>query len=277
MKMKSLVTLPLLAALAFPAAADDRYYAKAIESASPRGAGYISNLIDTIPQFVHGGDNEGKWFTTITLVNFRSTAVTVPVSFLKDGGAAFEVPLAGIGRRSSVDVQIPAGGSATLATDQGSADPLGAGFARITVPCASATECGDVGGFAVFTQKVPGRPDFESVVPLLSSIAGKFVLPFDNTANTATGVAIVAPKFNANDGADRTLRVVARNEAGAVILDQNVTMKANGHESYVLAQRFAALAGIRGTIEYSTQDFVTVLGLRFNSTGPFTSIPPFER
>lgn len=277
MNIRRFLSLSLLTLLAVQAFADDRFFARAIESGGGRVAGYISNLTDTMPQFVHGGDDVGRWFTTITLVNFRSTAITVPVNFYSDGGTPLEVPIAGRGRVSSVSLDIPAGGTVTIATDQASTDPLSTGFARITVPCPSASECGDVGGSAVFTQKVPGRPDFESVVPLLSSLAGKYVVPFDNTAGFATGIAIATPKFNAAETADRTVRVVAKSEAGAVLLEQNVTMKANGHDFYDLATRFPQLAGARGTIEFSTQDFVVVLGLRFNSTGAFTTLPPYER
>lgn len=277
MNIKRLFQLSLVALLAVQAFADDRFFARAVEAGKSREAGYISNMTDTMPQFVHGGGDVGKWFTSITLVNFRPAAVSVPVNFYADGGAPLEVPVVGRGRVSSLNLDIPAGGTVTIATDQDSTDPLTTGFARITVPCPSASECGDIGGSAVFTQKVPGRPDFESVVPLLSSLAGKYVVPFDNTTGFATGIAIATPKFNAAETADRTVRVVAKSEAGAVVFDQNVTMKANGHDFYDLATRFPQLAGARGTLEFSTQDFVVVLGLRFNSTGAFTALPPYER
>lgn len=277
MNTQKLLSLSLLALLAMPGFADDRFYARAVEASKQRAAGYIPNMNDTMPQFVHGGDEIGKWFTTINLVNFRSTAVTVPVNFYADGGAPLEVPVIGRGRVSSLSVDIPPGGTVTIATDQSSPDPLLTGFARITVPCPSTTECGDVGGSAVFTQKVPGRPDFESVVPLLSSLAGKYVIPFDTAAGYLTGIALATPKFDASETADRTVRVVVKNDTGAVVMDQAVTMKANGHDFYDLATRYPQLNGMRGTIEFSTQDFVVAIGLRFNSTGAFTTIPPYER
>lgn len=268
-----LVTVALLTALAVPSFADDRFYAKAVEASIPHSAAYISNLTDTVPQFVTGGG----WATTITLINFRSTAVTVPVKFYLDGGAALEVPILGLGNRSSVDVNLPAGGSATIATDPAAAGNVRVGFARMTVPCTSPTACGEIGGFAVFTQRVAGRPDFEAVVPMASSLAGKYVISMDNTAGFATGVAVAAPTYSATETGNRTVVMTVKDENGNVLHTENLDLKANGHTSFSIKTRVPALADKRGTIEFTTSAFVSVLGLRFQDQGSFTSTPAYER
>lgn len=274
MSMKTVALFTLAAALAAPTFADDRTYAKNVEFGRTKTtAAYVSNLADTMPQFVSGGG----WSTTITLINFRPAAVTVPVSFYLDGGAALEVPIVGIGNRSTVEVTIPAGGSATLATDPAAGGNVRQGFARLDVPCTNPSDCGEVGGFAVFTQRVAGRPDFEAVVNVLSSLAGKYVVAFDTTSGFATGLAIATPSFATGDTADRTVRLIARDEAGTVLVQDTVTMKANGQQAFSLTDKYSQLANHRGTVEVSTTDYVTVLGLRFNPSGAFTTIPPYER
>lgn len=78
-------------------------------------------------------------------------------------------------------------------------------------------------------------------------------------------------------GAAWAANITARiwGEDGSQLVTQTVSMCAGGHASFVLPDRFAATAGRRGIIQFQNADGVGLagIGLRFNSSGGFTSMP----
>jgi hypothetical protein len=133
---------------------------------------------------------------------------------------------------------------------------------------------GPVAGFAIFRMRGPDGRDAEGTAPLESGGAASLILPFDNTAGFATGVALV----NATSDAV-IITATIRDDNGAQIGLQAVALPAMGHTSFEVAGRFSMTSGRRGIIEFSNTvgGAVTGLGLRFSPFGSFTSIPGTAR
>ena len=69
--------------------------------------------------------------------------------------------------------------------------------------------------------------------------------------------------------------VTIRDDTGAVILVNTIPMPAQGHTSFNLVERYALTAQKRGTVEFRAPSAgqLSVLGLRFNPTSAFSTIP----
>jgi hypothetical protein len=121
---------------------------------------------------------------------------------------------------------------------------------------------GDIGGFAIFKYAPTGQ---EAVVPLETRNSPSYVLAFDNTGVLATGVAI------ANVAAQpANIPVVIRDDTGAPIGTDTISLPAQGHTSFVLTGNYAITKGKRGTIEFDTplSGNICALGLRSNGSMP---------
>ena len=114
----------------------------------------------------------------------------------------------------------------------------------------------------------------EAVVPLESRGASAYVLAFDNTHDTATGIAV----NSVSTAAQVSVPVVVRDETGVQIAADVLTMAPNGHYAFTLGvDRYTAAAAIRGTIEFDKPPNAQIgaLGIRI-PTGPahtFTTLP----
>ena len=222
----------------------------------------MSTSDEIVPQVVSGGG----WQTTFTFVSAEDAAVSFPITFRTADGQPWRVPMQGQTATDRAVVMLPPRGTVTLATSD--AGPLTQGWAQLDLPC-----CPDVGGYAVFKQSVPGRPDFEAVVPFGRTFNARSLMMFDNTAGYATGIAIVST----SSFIDATVTVAIRDEAGnRIALDQFRLNRLN-KQVFVLAERWPEAAGRKGSIEFSSSPGqISVLGLRFNSGGAFTSVHSLE-
>ncbi len=133
------------------------------------------------------------------------------------------------------------------------------------------TTNGNVGGFVLFRYEPRGQ---EAVVPLESRSASAFLLAFDNTANTATGVAV-----NNASASSVNIPVVLRDDTGAQIGTGAIPLNANGHSSFVLATQFPATANIRGTVEFYAPSgaMIGALGIRTPVALTFTTLPALAK
>jgi len=61
-----------------------------------------------------------------------------------------------------------------------------------------------------------------------------------------------------------------------VLVTENITMGADAHLSFSLAQRYPMVLGKAGTVEIGSSA-AAALGLRFNPSGSFTSVPPIPK
>ena len=216
----------------------------------------------------------GYWTTTITLVNTGSSQAQARLSFFDDngnplalqlsfpsssGGAIPQVLLLA----STLDRTLNPGAELVIQTTGANSAPTLVGWAQLLTN-------GAIGGFAVFSQAI-GSANQEAEVPLENRNAGGYVVPFDDTNGGATGIALANVSAQAANTA-----ITIRDATGAVILTDTLTLPAMGHTSFDLVSRYASsTAQRRGTLEFSTPvaGQISVLGLKFNGTGAFSTIP----
>ena len=240
-----------------------------------------NNALTTIPALANVGTGGGSiahlasggdgWQTTFVLVNTGTTATSVTLSFFTDQtGVPMPLPLT-FPQGSIADTTAPlvtrnlAAGATLIVVSTGAPDLL-TGSAQIST-------AGKVSGFVIFRHN-----DQEAVVPLESRNASAYVLAFDNTNSTATGIAVnsvsTAPQVS--------IPVVVRDEAGTQIAADIITMAPNGHYAFTLgSDRYPAAAAIRGTIEFDKppNGQIGALGIRIptGAAHTFTTLPALAK
>jgi hypothetical protein len=222
----------------------------------------------SIAHLASGGDG---WQTTFVLVNTGTAATSVTLNFFADQtGAPMPLPLT-FPQGNIPDTRAPgvtqnlAAGATLIAVSTGAPDLL-TGSAQLSTT-------GNVSGFVIFRHN-----NQEAVVPLESRNASAYVLAFDNTNGTATGVAVnsvsTAPQVN--------IPVVVRDQTGTQIAADVITMAANGHYAFTLgSDRYPAAAAIRGTIEFDKppNGQIGALGIRIptGAAHTFTTLPALAK
>jgi hypothetical protein len=216
----------------------------------------------------------GYWTTTITLVNTGSSPALARLSFFDDNGNPLALPLSFPSASggaiplvlllaSTLDRTLNPGAELVIQTTGANSAPTLVGWAQLLTN-------GAIGGFAVFSQAI-GSADQEAEVPLENRNASGYVVPFDNTNGAATGIALANISAQAVNTA-----ITIRDFTGAVILTDTLALPAMGHTSFNLTDRYgSSTAQRRGTLEFDTPSAgqISVLGLRFNATGAFSTIP----
>lgn len=203
------------------------------------------------------------WKTTIILANTDTVPANFTLNFWKADGTPLSLPLIGQGSQQQVTGQIPVNGAMTLETPGGAAGTFSQGWGQLTTS-------NSIGGATIFRASVPGRPDFEASVPVLTPVGQRLILPYDNSNGFATAVALVNPDPN-------NAAVITANayDEGGNLLGSSViiNLPPNGQLAFALTDKFAASAGHRGAANFSSSGaLLTGLGLRFSPAGPFTSI-----
>ncbi len=253
-----------------------------------------NNALTTIPALAQVGTGGGSiahvasggdgWKTTFVLVNTGGTAASATLSFFNDqAGLPLTLPLGfpqtgDGGTIMSVSTyttpQMAAG--ATLIIESSGAPQLLTGSAQIT-------SAGNVSGFVIFRHN-----DQEAVVPLESRNAQAYIIAFDNTNGTATGIAV-----NAVSAPDQTqpvnIGVTIRDDAGTALPGgDTITLAPNGHYAFTLGldryQTVPNILNIRGTIEFATPQFpvgivIGAVGIRIpaGATPTYTTLPALAR
>ena len=238
-----------------------------------------SKTLTTIPALANVGINGGSiahiasgngWQTTFVLVNTGTTAAQVNLNFFADvTGAPLSLPLS---------FPLLGGGAATV--DNHVSQSLAAGATLLvqsaaplldptpTIGSAQLTTNGHVGGFVIFRYNPNGQ---EAVVPLESRTAGGYIIAFDNTSSTATGIAINSVSTQAVN-----VPVIVRNDAGVPIATDTLNLAANGHLAFTLvSDKYSVTQNIRGTIEFDTPAGAQIgaLGIRIPVAHTFTTLP----
>ncbi len=241
-----------------------------------------SNTLTTIPALANVGVTGGSiahlttgngWQTTFVLVNTGTSAATAHLKFFADAGSPLSLPLAfpqAVGGTtaagSTVDRLLAAGATLIVQSTAPLSDPAP------TVGSAQLTADGNIGGFVIFRFNPNGQ---EAVVPLESRTAGAYVIAFDNTGNTATGIAINSVSTQAVN-----IPVIVRDDTGAQIATDSISLAANGHLSFTLASdKYPSTGNIRGTIEFDTPAGTQMgaLGIRIPVAHTFTTLPALAR
>ena len=220
---------------------------------------------EILPQIAIGGG----WQTEITLYNTGPGQTVLKANFYQDNGQPWIINLAGIGQNNEFFLTLAANQLLELRPVGGS--QLQQGWVQLDQQDNFAS---DVFYFGVFRQSVPGRPDFEATVPPASFITRHSFVVFNNTNGFRAGIALLnANRFNT---APVTVRI--RDENGNDILIDSFDLPPLNKTVFDLGVRYPSTEGRRGSIEFTTPPggTVTALGLRFNPTGPFTSVHAFE-
>ncbi len=211
-----------------------------------------------VPQVVDGGG----WQTTIRLANLAPGAVRYQLLFFADDGSALSLPFAGIGTFSAVNGVIAPGGTATIRT-------LGEG-SRTVQGWAQLDMDGLIGGFAVVSQKVPGRPAEQASIPISSRFSTDFAIAFDNTGSLITSVALVNP----SPLVAAVVTVFLRDESGVELARDTLTLPPLSHSADTLPHAYPITAGRRGMAEFFTfAPQLSGVGLLFDGNGGFTYSP----
>jgi len=229
--------------------------------AKRQSTSYFSSSIDgVIAQLVDGG----SWKTIITLVNLDTTSANYTLRFYSDSGTPLSLDTSA-GSGSVLTGTLPVGGSRIIET-AGTKATLSQGWALLETSNRSS-------GNAIFRQSVPGRPDFEASMPIVTYVNDDtYFLPFDNVTSS-TGVAIANPLSYTGI----TVYLTFRDEQGNQILIERLELGRLAHTAFSLAERFPQSAGRRGVVEISTSALtMSVLGLRFGAQS-FTSLLPLTR
>jgi hypothetical protein len=251
---------------------------------TPLGA---STTLTTIPALANIGTNGGSiahiavsngWQTTFVLVNAGTASGVAHLKFFDNGGnplpLSVSYPQTGAAATtvSSADPTLAAGAMLMVQANGALTDPLQTGSAQLTT-------IGNISGFVIFRYQPNGQ---EAVVPLESRNASAYLLAFDNTGGTATGIAV-----NTVSAGVANIPVIVRNDSGAQIGAHVINLSANGHFSDTLGQYsttlqtvlFPETAGLRGTLEFDAPagGQIGALGIRVAVAHTFTTLPALAK
>ncbi|MRR37691.1 hypothetical protein EG829_24165 [bacterium] len=241
-------------------------------SAGGSRSAYLFDTAVIFPHLAVGQGTNEQWETLFVIVNLSVNSAQFNLGFFDKTGAPMTVTFgtskdAAAATESYLTATLPAEGSMTIKV-RNDGQPLRTGFAILEPPSSSQR----LGGYAVFRQTVPGRPQFEAVVPLCDYDDWTFYMPFDNTSGLATGMALLNP----SDSKDATVSLMFLGENGELLLETSLPLKWGEQTSFSLQDKYPSLAGKRGTLyAESSTDYLSALGLRFNigGGGAFTSLP----
>jgi hypothetical protein len=225
-----------------------------------------------------GAASGGTWYTSFTLLNPSAQKVRLTISFFSDSGDRLALPvnrLSGLNTGFYVDLDP---NSASYVDTSGATPQTVAGWATVEwSPTISSSPTPSV--IAVFAQHVPGRSeDYEAAVPMSSGSKEPVAIPVYTWDGSSTGVALAN---SSNKGI--SVLVVGRDSNGSVQVSTNLTLPAQSHTSFSVADRFPAMKNLLGTLVFTPQGLssadtggLSIVALRFNKTGSFTTIQAIQ-
>jgi hypothetical protein len=122
-----------------------------------------------------------------------------------------------------------------------------------------------------FNQVVPGRPLFQSFVPLSTALHNRFFVPFTNTGTSTSALAIVSLVA-------QTLTIRVRNNNGTEQCSRTAPFTAGQHLAFVIeaVQELACSANANGVIEVSAPSIgLSGFGITAEDTGAFVTQPVY--
>ena len=228
----------------------------------------LANVGSTGGSFAHVASGNG-WTTTFVLVNAGTSGAAVNLNFFDDNGNPLTLPISypqigpAISNANSVNTGMGVGSTLIIQTTGVDASPLLTGSAQLSVQ-------GTVGGFEIFGYENGN----EAVVPLQTGNAGGYIIAFDNTASTGTGIAV-----NNVSSQQANVTAIFRDSTGAQIGTTTLQIPANGHKSIVLQSQFPVTANIQGTVEFDAPIGVQIgaVGIRTPVAHTFTTLPALAK
>ena len=236
--------------------------------------------LTTVPALANVGSGGGSFATLLP-----ATAGKPPSCWSMPGTSAAQFTLRFLADQTGVPLSLslsfpqPSGGAPTVAPSVTQNLAAGAtlvivssGAAQVFTGSAQLSTTGHVSGFVIFRHN--GQ---EAVVPLESRNASAYLIAFDNTNGTATGIAV-----NAVSAGQVNIPVTVRDDTGARIATDTIALSANGHYAFTLVtDRYKATTNIRGTVEFDTPAGAQIgaLGIRIpaGTARTYTTLPALAK
>lgn len=216
----------------------------------------------------------GGWKTIVSLFNPSSVAAPVRIAAWNSGGSTLAIPwavspggpVAGTG--NPLEWTIQPHGTLDLVLDDPANPGVTVGWAQVFSPAA-------VSGWVTYAMSLPSGWRSETVLPVERRSPASSVLPFDNSADYSTGVAVA----NSSELGGAVVLLVARDGEGRHLFSDLLQLPARGHTSFALAEKYPALAGLRGTLEFQNtrEGVIAVMGVRIHVSGTLAAISPASR
>uniref|UniRef100_Q028E6 BACON domain-containing protein n=1 Tax=Solibacter usitatus (strain Ellin6076) TaxID=234267 RepID=Q028E6_SOLUE len=214
-------------------------------------------FVATTRAIAHAAD--GNSFKTAFLLTNTDTATASYTLRLygEDGNpppARFEL------QTGTLTGTIPPGKSVTIRT-AGLGTQTAQGWAELVAP-------GTVGGSVIYSQPGVGAIQ-EGTAPIAAPASQHFFLPFDNTNGAVTGAAIT----NAGIATANDVTITLRYDDGtSETVPWGSTMAARSHRAFVMSGPFPHSSGRSGVAEFISDQPLSVVVFRFNSTAAFTAL-----
>jgi hypothetical protein len=193
--------------------------------------GLVPALADTqiIPQVADGAG----WSTTIVLANKTSSTQSATLSFNQDTSGSATTPWTPpfVESVSLSSISLAAGSTLFLHTPGTSAN-LTQGWGQLDAAAG-------VTGYAIFTQRVSGRPA-QDATALAASAASRILVPFDNSSGYISAVALANPT-----GSAETVQANVRTSDGTFSVTL-ATLPAKGQTTFLVKDVFTGTAGKSG-------------------------------
>ncbi len=204
-------------------------------SGQPRRDAFVLPGDQVVPQVATGGD---AFFMSFQFVNFTDRAASVRLSFFDGAGDPMMIPYEQHGAALTDDVltdTIIAGGIGFAVTS--SSGPVRIGYALVESIPENA-----IAVSTAFNQIVPGRPLFQSFVPLSTALHDRFFVPVLNAGGFTGALAVVS--LVAQD-----VTFSARSENGVDLCDDTLSFGAGEHVAFVIRDQLPCTAGVNGVLE----------------------------
>ena len=222
--------------------------------------GLIPALADTqiIPQVADGAG----WSTTIVLANKTSSTQSVTLSFNMDTVNSATSPWTPpfVESVSLSSISLPAGSTLFLHT-------LGTSMTQ-TQGWGQVDAAAGITAYAIFTQRVPGKPAQDGTASAVSA-SSRILVPFDNTSGLVSAIAVANPTSSA-ETVLANVRTSDGTFSGTVAI-----LPAKGQTTFLIKDVFTSTAGKSGLAEfYVASGSIAVIALRANGIA-FTAAPVY--
>jgi hypothetical protein len=219
------------------------------------------------PYFAAGGG----WESTITLLNVFEENISYRIRFRTASGqpamVTFRANDGSLTTGSEVQGELQDDNSDRIVLMDAGA--LQVGWAELEYDGESR-----IAGVLTFRQRVSGRPDFESSVLLTRDDQKTLYMPFDNTANYATTVAVT----NTSTDNATTVQLRVWEADGEQILTREIQVFPNTTVAFSLREQYPELNGRSGQLRLDgSGDRLAAIGFLFNPAGAFSSVPIVSR
>jgi hypothetical protein len=221
--------------------------------------GLVPALADTqiIPQVADGAG----WSTTLVLANKTSSTQSATLSFNMDtsNGATTLWTPSFVESVSLSSISLPAGSTLFLHTP-GTSGTLSQGWGQVDAATG-------VTAYAIFTQRVPGKPAQDGTAPAVSA-SSRILVPFDNTSGLVSAFAVANPN-NTAETVQTNVQTSDGTTSGTL-----ATLPAKGQMTF-LPNAIPGTAGRSGLAEfYVASGSIAIIALRANGIA-FTAAPVY--